>query len=328
MTPTTGSAAARALRWTAALAAVATLALGGAVAARWDRAVRAPTPALRARTDSATVARGRYLAYGPAHCSTCHVSEAAVPRLARGEEPPLAGGRPVRLPAGTWYAANLTPDSATGIGRRTDGELARALRHNVRADGRALLPIMEYQRMADDDVVAVLSFLRAQPPVRNPVPGRDVNVVGRTVFALLGKSAVPPSTAPAAAPGGATAARGAYVANEVANCDACHTERDLVTGRYVGAPYGGGTVMPDDADRSREFVTPNLTPHPRAGHIARWTEAQFVGRMRAGRAHPGSPMHWEAFARMSDDDLRAVYRYLRTLPPAGRATGPTVRPRG
>src|SRR5688500_13872818 len=132
-----------------------------AIELRWDRTFDVPQPTLRASADSTAIVRGRYLAYGPAHCASCHVSPADRPApLARGE-PPRAGGMPFALPVGTWYVPDLTPDSATGIGRLTDGQFARVLRHNVRADGRSLLPAMEFQNLADEDVVALLSFLRA-----------------------------------------------------------------------------------------------------------------------------------------------------------------------
>jgi mono/diheme cytochrome c family protein len=322
----------RVARRAAALTGAAAAALTAFVALRWDRTFDAPYPALQASRDPAAVARGRYLAYGPAHCASCHVAPADRSRFAAGGEPPMAGGSPFRLPIGTWYPANLTPDSATGIGRWTDGELARVLRHNLRRDGRPLLPAMEYRALADSDVVAVLSFLRAQPPVRHAVPARQLNAAGRAVFALLAApprpgAAAPPTAPTSARPADAGVARGAYVANEVAGCDGCHTQRSHLTGRYTGAPYGGGSVFPDERAPGREYVAPNLTPHPRAGHTAGWSEAQFVARMRAGRTLPGSPMHWESASRISDADLRAVYRYLRTLAPSGRAVGPAVRRR-
>lgn len=314
----------RAARRGAAALALLAAALVAFVEARWTRTFDAPLPALRARTDAATIARGRYLAYGPAHCASCHVAPADRPALRAGREPPLAGGSALRLPVGTWYMPNLTPDRATGIGRRSDGQIARALRHNLRHDGRVLLPAMEFQRLADEDVVAILSFLRAQPPVRHAVPEHEIGFVARAVSAFLARprrirEAPPPATAPA----GAGVARGAYLANEVASCDGCHTRRNLVNGRYEGPPYAGGTRMADETRPGHAFVTPRLAPsRAGAGPAGGWTEAQFVARFRAGRTDPASPMAWEAFTRMTDGDLRAIYRYLRTLPPAAAPEAP------
>ena len=310
----------------AALLVAAGLALVGTVEARWDRTFDVPVPALRATRDPAAIARGRYLAYGPARCASCHVAPEARAALAAGGAPPLEGGGVFSIPAGTWYTPNLTPDAATGIGRWTDGQLARALRHNVRPDGRALMGAMEFQGLADDDVVALLSFLRAQPAVRRRVPEHQLALPGRAIAAFVAGPIHPATPPPAAAPRGLTAARGAYLADAVARCDGCHTQRDLLTQRATGTRYAGGATFPTGPGGT--FVSPNLTPHPRAGRMARWSEAEFVGRMRGGRAHAGSPMPWESVARMRDEDLRAIYRYLRTLPPAADDPGPSWRPSG
>ena len=78
----------------------------------------------------------------PAACAYCHLPREEWSTLARGAMPPLTGNHLFRLPLGELYSPNITPDAETGIGRRTDGELARVLRHNVRADGRAAFPLM------------------------------------------------------------------------------------------------------------------------------------------------------------------------------------------
>ena len=82
------------------------------------------------------------------------------------------------------------------------------------------------------------------------------------------------------------------------------------------------------ADASRVYVTPNLTPDPETSPIGQWSEDAFVTRFRAGPALEGTPMPWGAFARMSDEDLRAIYRYLRTLPPSRHQVGPAIQPKG
>ncbi len=111
----------------------------------WARTFDAPYPPLVASTDPAVLERGRYLVYGPAACAYCHVVSEQWKALDRGEALPLTGGHVFPLPFGRIYSANITPDPDTGIGRRTDGELARILRYGVRADGHAAVPLMEYQ---------------------------------------------------------------------------------------------------------------------------------------------------------------------------------------
>ena len=78
-------------------------------------------------------------------------------------------------------------------------------------------------------------------------------------------------------------------------------------------------------DPGTVLVPPNLTPDPATGHITRWTEDAFVARFRAGKLAEGTHMPWGPFGKMSDSDLRAIFRYLRTVPPVTNATGPTVQ---
>ena len=78
-------------------------------------------------------------------------------------------------------------------------------------------------------------------------------------------------------------------------------------------------------DPAKKFVTPNLTPHPRWGWIASWPEEVFVARVHMGKQREGTPMPWHAFQGMHDDDLRAIYRYLRTLPPVEGGPDPGVQ---
>jgi mono/diheme cytochrome c family protein len=297
-----------------------------AVALRWKRTFDAPLPDIHASTDSAVIAKGRYLVYGPANCAYCHVLRGEWANLDAGAMPPLSGAHEFPLPFGRIYSANLTPDPETGIGRRTDGELARVLRHGVRADGRAAMPLMEYQNMSDEDLIAVISFLRSQAPVRNPVPEHELNLMGKALFAFAiapeGPRAVPPQASPAS---NATIERGEYLANDVALCVSCHTNRDLRTGEQLGPKFAGGQRMDFAADPSRVLVTPNITPDPETGVAARWSEDQFLARFRQGPVIEETIMPWGGYARMTDDDLRAIYRYLRSLPPVRNATGPVLQ---
>ena len=311
--------------WVLGLGAAAVLVLIATIQVRWDRTFDAPYPAIRATTDSATIARGRYLAFGPAHCAGCHVGAADTAALKAGGEPPLQGGFVFVIPPGRWYVPNITPDSATGIGRRSDAELARLLRHGVRADGRAAMPFMTAQLASDEDLVALISFLRSRAPVRNEVPDHRPNLLGKAVLSFAIEPLGPRAAPPAVSPTGATVERGDYLANGLAACVGCHTARNMRTGAFTGPLFAGGGVFEVDDGSRRELVTPNLTPDSATGRIAQWSEDLFVARFRAPRAIKESIMPWEFFARMSDEDLRAVYRYLRTLPPVRYETGPSIR---
>jgi hypothetical protein len=99
----------------------------------------------------------------------------------------------------------------------------------------------------------------------------------------------------------------------------------MTDGSAIGPRLAGGWVRVPDADPTITLVTPNLTPDPETGRIAKWSEDTFVLRFRAGRTIPASDMPWAFYARMTDDDLRAVYRYLHSLAPVKKDTGESVR---
>ena len=224
-------------------------------------------------------------------------------------------------------APNITPDPATGIGAASDGAIARALRHGVGIDGRALLPFMEMQGLADDDLTAIVSYLRTQAPVVHAVPPHEYNLLGRVVCTtVLANPIGPAEPPPAVAPRDIGIETGRYLAGSVSNCWACHTERSPSTGELLGPRYGGARFMPGGG-ADTVWAPPNLTPDPRTGRLMQLglTEDGFVERMRAGPLLPGSPMPWDVYRRMTEGDLRSIYRFLMSLPPLENDVGPAVR---
>jgi len=320
--------AAKVLAILACVLASIALVLAAVVLVRWDRTFDAPYPNITASRDPKIIDRGRYIVYGPGHCAGCHTDTSKQDAISKGAMLPLSGGYVFRLPIGTFYTPNLTPDPQTGISRRKDAELARILRHGVRADGRAALPFMEFHNMSDDDLQAVISYLRSQTPVRNAVPQHSFTFLGKAIMAFVLKPIGPSSTPPAVAPPQeATIERGKYIANNLAGCASCHTKRSPVDGSYTGPRFAGGMRMDIDGDPNKVLVSPNLTPDAKTGRIASWPEEQFVGRFGAGVGVPGTHMPWKMYQRMSTTDLQAVYRYLRSLQPVDHATGPSVQPK-
>jgi mono/diheme cytochrome c family protein len=315
------------VRTAAAVAALA-LVLVVVILVRSNRTFDAPYPEVHASTDPKVIERGAYLAYGPAHCVLCHTSGAAnKAAFEEGATPPLTGGNEFKLPVGSVFTPNLTPDKETGIGRYSDGELARVLRHGVMPDGRAALPFMEFQQLSDEDLTAVISFLRSQKPVRHEVPKTSLNIVGKAllafVFEPVGPKKTPPKTSPAEA---ATIERGEYLATTVANCASCHTKRNPLNGKYVTARFAGGNSFSIEGDKAHVLITPNLTPS-KHGRITDWDEERFVGRFGAGVGLKGTHMPWRQFQKMSETDKRAIYRYLKSLKPVDFNPGPTLQPR-
>jgi mono/diheme cytochrome c family protein len=332
----------RVVRAVGILAAIVVLAVAGLsayVAQTWDRTYDAPLPEVRISSDPAVLARGEYLIYGPAHCVECHGGSLdALEKLSEGVHVPLSGGLRLPLgPLGAVYSRNLTPDMETGIGRYSDGQIARMMRWAVRPDGRATVnPMMPFGEMAEDDLVAVISFLRAQPPVRRVVPANEWTLMGKVVKSFISiakprRSINPPQTAP---PQAMTKERGEYLARYVGNCAGCHTPRDPNTFAETGPDFSGGfelePVSLPGADPAVWFRTPNLTPKAGSALMKFPDRETFIARFqKGGRHHAGSPMPWEAFARMTTEDIGAVYEYLHSLQPCDGPTGePTFKKAG
>jgi mono/diheme cytochrome c family protein len=312
------------LGWTAASIAALALILVVVVLVRSNRKFDAPYPDIHASSDPKMIARGAEIVYGAGHCVNCHTSDVERASVKAGGTPLLAGGNLFALPLGKVWTPNLTPDRETGIGRYTDVEIARVLRYGVMPDGRAALPFMEYHNLSDEDLAALLSFLRSQKPVRRAVPKHELTFVGKAVLAFLikpiGPKGTPPKETPAEAP---TVERGEYIATSVAVCAECHTKRNLIDGSFTGQRFAGGMVFQTE-DPTKIIVSPNLTPSP-TGRITSWSEEQFVGRFGVGMGIPETHMPWRQFQRMSEADKRAIYRYLRTLPPSDHDPGPSVQ---
>jgi len=303
------------------------LALGAAtiavtVVVRENRTFDAPYPDIHASSDPAIIARGRYLVNGPAYCSACHGQiDPATGAPVLEIEPWLVGGLAFHLPIGTIYARNLTPDEATGIGRYTDPEVARVLRSGVSPSGRVTLPFMPFADLSDEDLTAIVSYLRSRPPIEHAVPANDINLIGRMAKAFFLEPRGPTRPIRAQVPRGPTAEYGEYLANAVANCGGCHTKSNRRTGAAEGVSFAGGSTVESRTSPGTKFVTPNLTPDPETGRTSAWTEDQFVARFK-NAAPTASPMPWDQFKNLSEDDLRALYRYLRSLPPAKPGKAP------
>jgi mono/diheme cytochrome c family protein len=276
-----------------------------------------PVPDLNVKADSALIERGRYLVHGPAHCVDCHAPVEKVRENEGKEELALTGGFGLKIPPGEFYGPNLTPDVETGIGRYSDGQLYRMLRHNIRADGRAALDFMPFINMADEDIYAIIAYLRAQKAVKNQMPETEYTFLGK-MFKALGavKPGEPIQPVLKSVKEDTTAEYGKYLANSVANCYGCHTERDLKSGAFIGQAFAGGMVFgPDSFTKGWVYISPNITPDKDTGLMTDWDEDSFIDRMNAGRIYDTSPMAWEAFHRVTDNDWRAIFRYLKTVKP-------------
>jgi len=295
----------------------------------WDRDHDAqPTPRLAASQDPEVIKQGEYVVRALAHCSDCH-SPAGAEGHAPDQAPRMIGGRVFDVPVfGKFIAPNITPDAETGLGSWTDDEIARVLRNGVSRDGH-MRPFMAIiAPMADEDLIAVLSYLRTLPAAKGVTVDDQPTLIGK--FLIKGMEPERRAAPPYVAAGGISVERGRYLALGPANCAGCHSASSPQSGLLPEQPYLAGPLepVPDETDANMEFAPPNLTPDAETGHLYHWDEDAFVARFKAGRVFKGSHMPWEAFGKMTEADLRSIYRFLRSLPPAHRQTGPTRRPRG
>jgi mono/diheme cytochrome c family protein len=298
------------LKWTGIVLVILIVGLTITVMARQNLKYERPYPTVVASADSMVILRGKHLVFSAAHCADCHSNVNADSLIQLGQDVPLSGGHVFDLPVGKIYAKNITPDKETGIGNYTDAEIARALRYGVHPDGTVVFDFMPFHNMSDEDMTAVISYLRTQKPVVNKVPENSLNVLGNAVKAFMVKPVGPDGEVPVQMNRDTTAVYGAYLANSVANCGGCHTERTL-SGEFTGEHYAGG----NDIDG---FITPNITTDS-TGRLFGWSQQNFIDRFRMGKLVPKSPMPWSSFKRMTDDELKAIYSYLQTVKPVRTA---------
>ncbi len=291
-----------------------------------------PYPDIHASRDPAVIARGHELVFGAAHCVSCHGDYEREHPEALRRDVPLTGGLLLAPPFGSFYPPNITSDEETGIGAWSDAELARVIRTGVRRDGE-LSFFMKFSvgNLTDEDLTAVVSYLRSTAPVRHVVPPSEPNFMARAMSVLVELTPDPNVAPTGVTEGEASVERGRYLATGPAACVACHSpvSPDNPLALWEGHELSGGDPMPSEVDPSMELSPPNLTPDPETGITGQWDEERFVARFASGaRVHADSIMPWECFGRMPETDLRALYRYLRSLPAVRRDTGPSYRPTG
>jgi mono/diheme cytochrome c family protein len=311
-----------------ALVGLAGIAVGGLAIKR--PAQRPPSTETVERTPE-RLARGTYLVEHVSHCLGCH-SGLDVDRFGL---PPRAGqigqggvtfDEKFGVP-GVVSARNITPDPEFGLGKWTDGEILRAFREGVDRNGDALFPMMpyaNYHAMSDEDAQSVVVYLRALAPVHHEVPKKRIAFPVN----LLVKSAPKPIDAPIETPSDDRdhLAYGKYLVT-IASCRHCHTPHDDHEQLLPGRDFSGGWKMsiPGPDGKIMHVVPPNITSHPTA-YFGTASKENWIGRVHSfagmeGDKAPMAPagrntvMAWVPFSGMTDQDLGAIYDYLKTVPP-------------
>lgn len=267
------------------------------------------------------VEKGRYLAYHVSGCIDCH-SQRDYKKFS-GLIVPGSEGKggevfnEIYAIPGVVFAKNITPDTVNGIGKWTDEEIARAITRGINRNGDTLFPIMpypHYNQMSKDDIYSIIAFLRTLKPNDNKVTERKLFVPLSSVYPPLPSSLLEYNIKPDVSD---MVKYGAYVVNSAA-CMDCHTPMDK--GKYqMDKLFSGGFVFNMG---SFKVTSANITPDTATG-IGKWTEDMFLDKFKHYRdpslytSDPGktnSIMPWSLFAKMDDFDIKAIYRYLRTVP--------------
>lgn len=265
-------------------------------------------PVSAARAADALVERGAYLVNTIAACGNCHTMQGPTGPDRSME---LAGGMVIEEPG--LFAAhvpNITQDKETGIGGWSDAEIARSIREGLRPDGSIIgppMPIGLYRQVSDDDLAAMVAYLRTVPPIRNTVGPSSYQIP------LPDSYGPPVGHVPSVSPDDQLA-YGAYLAGPMGHCIECHTPMGP-GGRpdYENRLGAGGFPFHGPWGTS---ASANITP---AGAVAGYSDAELKAAITQGVRPDGSrlmpPMGYGYYAGMTADDLDAVVAYLRSLPP-------------
>jgi mono/diheme cytochrome c family protein len=273
-----------------------------------------PVVARAQNFSAAEVERGRYLAVA-GDCVSCHTNPAG------GE--PLAGGYAIPSPLGTIYSTNITPSKSFGIGAYTEAQFERAVREGLRADGGHLYPAMPYTayvKLSDADIRALYAyFMQGVAPVdaraattRLPFPFnlRWSMALWNALFFNHARFQPNPTRS-------AEWNRGAYLAEALEHCSACHTPRNFLMAERPDRAYTGAAVGP--------WYAPNITSDPISG-VGGWTAAELTQYLKTGAVHPKSQAAGgmaeavtNSLQYLTDADLSALVVYIQAIPPIREA---------
>lgn len=284
-------------------------------------------PQAKAKEDSLkqVLDRGEYLALHVAACLDCHskrdytkFSGPLVPGT-EGMGGEVLDHKLFDAIPGTIYAKNITPDPETGIGTWTDDEVLRAITQGISKNGDTLFPIMPYanfNHMAKSDLLSIIAYIRTLKPIKNKIPERQLMIP--ISMAYPGPALQPSVDANVAPPESDPVKYGEYLVN-FADCGTCHTP--FVKGQPdFSRAFSGGNIFNLE---SFKVVAANITSDSATG-IGAWTEERFLNKFTLYREeknyniNPGKEntiMPLTFYAGMKDEDLKAIYAYLRTVKP-------------
>lgn len=278
---------------------------------------------IKAPTDSASIANGKYLAQNVALCVDCHSQRDWSLTGGPVDESKLGAGSLDFIAEngfpGNFYARDISP---TSLSSWTDGEILRAITQGINKHGKALFPIMpymSYSKLDKEDLLDIIGYIRTLPAQSKVItnesePAFPLNFILNTMPRDLAYSKKPTDTN--------SVEYGKYIATFAA-CGDCHTNQEK--GQPIkGMEYAGGFVIQNS--KTTAIKSANITPDMETG-IGKWSEDYFVEMFKSyskekgfvsKKVEPGqfnTVMPWIKYSGMKESDLRALYKYLRTLKP-------------
>jgi len=271
------------------------------------------------------IERGDYLANHVAACIHCH-SKRDFNKFSGPVMPGTEGGggevfsnEILDAIPGVFYGKNITPDNETGIGTWTDDEILRAITQGISKKGDtlfALMPYVNFNRMAKDDLMAIIAYLRTLKPIKNKIPERKMMIpIAMAYPAQALQHTLDNNVRPAASD---IVKYGEYMAT-VADCATCHTP--FVKGQLdFSRMYAGGNTFHIG---KTTVNSANISTDTATG-LGSWTEERFMNKFIPYREEKGynydpgnqnTVMPLVDYAGMKDDDLKAIYAYLHTVKP-------------
>ncbi len=255
------------------------------------------------------IPRGKYVFAATGGCG-CHTEK---------DKPLNSGGRKYEGAFGTVYSTNITPDRQTGIGDWTDEQIIAAIRLGRRPNGERLVPVHPYpvfNGMAQEDLRALVAYLRSVPPVNRANQPKKVIPMFESVFLPAWLAAFAPREQPPAAAPTSGLARGEYLVRAVGHCGECHTPRGI-TQASDNTRFLGGSPKGPDGD-----PVPNITPDKDSGLT--WSEEEIAEYLGSGNKPDGDVAGGlmaeviegtsGGYKTLTKEDRLAIARYLKTVP--------------
>ena len=278
------------------LSALVTLATLSAALVVADRAVADPD-------NYVSVERGKALAIA-GDCVACHTAPGGVP---------FAGGLSLATPFGVIMTPNITSDEATGIGRWSKDDFARAMHQGRRPSGALLYPAFPYTyytKVSRSDIDAIYDYLRTVEPVDNAVNRNSLPFPFNIRTAMLGWNALyfKPGRFVPDPQRSEEFNRGAYLVDGLGHCGACHTPMNL-----FGANKEDRFLQGNQIDT---WMAPNITNDPQTG-LGKWSVEEIVQYLKTGQTRttmasgPMAEVVEDSTSKMSDADLKAMAVYLK-----------------